>query len=76
MSQTMETRADFQSPVDNPTYNLITTLGEKLQALETYRKYAQDMSGSEADLYRQLIEEDTRQAERIYDALRERIRNS
>ena len=27
------------SPVDNATYNLLKALGEKLEAIETYRKY-------------------------------------
>ena len=76
MSQTMGSGTDVRFPVDNATYNLITTLSEKLQALETYRKYSQDMRGREADLYRELIDEDTRHAERLYDALRERFRNS
>lgn len=73
MQQTMEKGADVRFPVDNGTYNLMTTLTEKLKALDTYRVYSKDVSGREQELYRQLIDEDTRHAERIYEVLRERI---
>ena len=73
MQQTIERGTWTGYPVDNATYNLMTTLTEKLQALESYRKYSQDVSGREADLYRELIEEDTRHAERIFEVLKEHI---
>jgi hypothetical protein len=73
MRETMDRGVDVRFPVDNATYNLMTTLTEKLQALETYRKYSTDVSGREEELYRQLIDEDTRQAEQIFEVLRERI---
>jgi len=73
MQQTMQRGVQVQYPVDNGTYNLITTLSEKLKALETYEKYSKDVDGRELDLYKQLIDEDTRHAQQIYDALRERI---
>ena len=73
MQQTMERGTQTGFPVDNATYDLMTTLTEKLRAIESYRKYAKDVSGREAQLYQELIEEDTRHAERIYEALRERI---
>jgi hypothetical protein len=73
MRETLERGAEVRFPVDDATYNLMVTLTEKLQALETYRTYSQDVSGRELDLYRELIDEDTRHAERIYEVLRERI---
>ena len=73
MQQTMSRGADVQFPIDNGTYNLLVTLTEKLQALETYRTYSKDVSGSELELYKQLIDEDTRHAQQIYEVLRERI---
>jgi hypothetical protein len=73
MQQTMNRGANVRFPVDNATYNLLMTLSNKLQALEAYGKYADDGSGGEQELYRQLIDEDTRHAEQIYEALKERI---
>ena len=73
MQQTMERGADVHYPVDNGTYNLLMTLTEKLQALESYRTYSKDVSGQELELYKGLIEEDTRHAERIYQVLKSRI---
>jgi len=76
MQQAMQRGAEVRFPIDDATYNLITTLSEKLQALETYRKYSTDVSGRELELYKELIDEDTRHAERIWEILRERIRAS
>lgn len=73
MQQTITRGADVQFPVDDGTYNLLVTLTEKLQALESYGTYSKDVQGRELELYRQLIEEDTRHAEQIMDVLRERL---
>jgi len=73
MQQTMDEGADVRFPVDDGTYNLMTTLTEKLKALDTYRIYSKDVDGRELELYQELIDEDTRHAERIYDVLRERM---
>jgi rubrerythrin len=73
MQQTMERGTQVRYPVDNGTYNLITTLSEKLKALETYEKYSKDVDGRELELYKQLIDEDSRHAQQIYDVLRERM---
>ena len=75
MQQTIERGANVQFPVDNATYNLLTTLTEKLQALESYKTYSKDVSGPELELYRQLIDEDTRHAERIWEVLKNRFRS-
>ena len=76
MTDTMQQGIDVQYPVDDGTYNLMTTLTEKLQALESYEMYAQDVTGPEQELYRELIEEDMRHAQRIFDVLKERINRS
>ena len=73
MQQTIERGNKVEYPVDDATYNLMVTLTEKLQALKTYEMYAKDVSGREAELYRELIDEDTRHAQRIYEVLQERI---
>jgi hypothetical protein len=73
MQQSATRGAEVQFPVDNGTYNLLVTLTEKLQALETYRTYSKDVSGRELELYEQLIEEDTRHAEQVMEVLRERL---
>lgn len=73
MRETMERATDTGYPVDDGTYNLMTTLTEKLQAIESYRMYAEDVSGREQELYQQLIEEDTRHAEQIFELLKQRI---
>jgi rubrerythrin len=76
MRDTMEQGAQVDFPVDDGTYNLMTTLTEKLQALDTYRIYAEDVEGPELELYQELIDEDTRHAQRIWEVLKERISRS
>jgi len=71
--QTMEKGTDVRFPVDDGTYNLMTTLTEKLKALQTYRIYSKDVDGRELELYQQLIDEDTQHAQRIYEVLQERM---
>ena len=73
MQQTMERGANVQFPIDNATYNLLTTLTEKLQALDSYRTYSKDVSGQELELYKELIDEDTRHAERIWQVLQGKL---
>jgi rubrerythrin len=76
MRDTMEQGVQVDFPVDDGTYNLMTTLTEKLQALDTYRIYAEDVEGPELELYQELIDEDTRHAQRIWEVLKERISRS
>jgi rubrerythrin len=76
MRDTMEQGAQVDFPVDDGTYNLMTTLTEKLQALDTYRIYAEDVEGPELELYQELIDQDTRHAQRIWEVLKERISRS
>jgi galactose-1-phosphate uridylyltransferase len=46
-------------------------LVSKLEAIEAYRKYSQDDGG---ELFRDLIADETRHAERLVDELRECLR--
>ena len=73
MQQRQSEGGSVQFPVDNATYNLLVTLVEKLQALESYEKYSRDASQDELTLYRQLIDEDTLHAEHVYEVLRKRL---
>lgn len=76
MRDTMEQGVEVDFPVDDGTYNLMTTLTEKLQSLDTYRIYAEDVEGPELELYQELIDQDTRHAQRIWEVLKERISRS
>ena len=73
MQEPMEQGAQVDCPVDDGTYNLLVTLTEKLQALASYQTYSEDVDGEELELYEELIEEDRRHAERIYEVLRNRM---
>jgi hypothetical protein len=65
-----ETRMDdFHSPVDNDTYNLLQILTSKLEAIEAYNIYEEDMQGEARDLIRYIAEQDREHAERLIDAL-------
>jgi predicted membrane GTPase involved in stress response len=60
----------IESPVDDATYDLLMALSSKLEAIDTYRVYAED---GNADLWEELAEDERRHAERLYDTLRQRI---
>jgi hypothetical protein len=60
----------IESPVDDATYDLVMALASKLEAIDTYRTYAED---GQADLWQELAADERRHAERLYDALRQRI---
>jgi len=58
------------SPVDDPTYNVLQALTSKLEAIEAYEVYAeQDDSG----IFSEMIEDERRHAERLLAALKERL---
>ncbi len=58
------------SPVDDATYNLLQALTSKLEAIEAYEMYTeQDDEG----VFEELIQDERRHAERLYEALRQRI---
>jgi len=79
MSEPMETTTGRQqsgngswidSPVDDDTYNILMALASKLEAIDTYKKYA---SNGDQGLWRELASDDRRHAERLYDTLRQRM---
>ena len=57
---------NVDSPVDDATYNVLMALASKLEAIDTYRKYASD--GSE--LWAQLAADERRHADRLLDELK------
>ena len=57
-----------ESPVDDATYNVVMALASKLEAIDTYKKYAND--GKNGDLWRQLAQEDRQHADRLLQELR------
>lgn len=57
-------------PVDNATYNLLQALVSKLEAIEAYGEYSADDGG---ELFTHLIDQERAQAERLLDALRDRL---
>jgi hypothetical protein len=60
----------IESPVDDATYDLLMALSSKLEAIDTYRSYAED--GNRA-LWQELAKDERRHAERLYATLRERM---
>jgi hypothetical protein len=51
---------EYDSPVDNQTYNLLQILTSKLEAVEAYNIYEEDMDGDAADLMNRIAEDDRR----------------
>jgi rubrerythrin len=64
-------RSTIDSPVDDATYDILMALASKLEAIDTYRKYADD--GDDADLWQQLAKDDRRHADRLLEELRRRL---
>jgi hypothetical protein len=58
------------TPIDNPTYDLLMALTSKLEAIDTYRKYAGD---GDAQLWRDLATDEGRHAERLLTELKRRL---
>jgi len=71
MTATSTQGTGVDSPVDNPTYNVLMALASKLEAIDTYRKYADD--GGDPALWRQLAEDDRRHADRLLEELKGRL---
>jgi rubrerythrin len=75
MTQTSaQERTVAQSPVDDATYNLMQALTSKLEAIEAYEKYRQDGDADDRQLFEDLLREERQHAERLLDALRNRMR--
>lgn len=53
----------YDSPIDNQTYNLLQVLTSKLEAVEAYNIYEEDMDGEAASLLRQIADDDRRHVE-------------
>ena len=60
----------IESPLADPTYNLLMALTSKLEAIDVYQVYAEDGQG---DLWRDLATEERRHADRLLSALKERL---
>jgi rubrerythrin len=71
-SQSSGTTGVSDSPVDDATYNLLQALTSKLEAIEAYEMYAEQ---DEDGVFEELIQDERRHAERLYDALRQRMRS-
>ncbi|MGH9175694.1 MAG: hypothetical protein ACRD1H_15115 [Vicinamibacterales bacterium] len=50
----------YDSPIDNQTYNLLQILTSKLEAVEAYNIYDEDMNGTAADLMNRIADDDRR----------------
>lgn len=59
------------SPVNNLTYDLIMSLGSKLEAINVYQQYLKDAQGDEqcTQLFQQLMQDDRRHAEMLQKEL-------
>ena len=68
-TQTRSQGFSVESPVDDATYNVLMALASKLEAIDTYRKYANDGS----DLWAQLAADDRRHADRLLEELQGRL---
>ena len=60
---------EFESPVDNQTYNLLQILTSKLEAVEAYHVYDEDMSGEAAQVLAEIARDDQRHVDRLIKVL-------
>ena len=72
MQTTKSPDARVPSPIDNQTYDILQSLTSKLEAIETYQKYAAD-GGDSAEMFERLAREDATHANELLDALRKRL---
>ena len=68
--QESQTTGVVDSPVDDATYNLLQALTSKLEAIEAYQMYAEQ---DEEGVFEELIADERRHAEQLYEALRRRL---
>ena len=64
---TQEGSSASGSPVDDHTYNVLQALTSSLEAIEAYEVYQED---DEGDLFRTLLVDEQRRAERLLSELR------
>ena len=63
----------IQSPVDDQLYDLLQALTSKCEAIEAYAKYEEDAEGDAKQLFQELARDDIAHAERLVEALRNRL---
>jgi len=63
----------IQSPVDDQLYDLLQALTSKCEAIEAYAKYEEDAEGEAKQIFQELARDDTAHAERLVEALRNRL---
>ncbi len=73
-SATQTRRGGMESPVDNATYDLLQALTSKLESIEAYEMYRDDAQGDGRELFEELLRDDRKHAERLLDALRDKLR--
>jgi rubrerythrin len=72
-STSRSTGSTMESPVDDATYNLLQTLTSKLEAIDAYQTYEEDAEGEDAQIFRELAEQDRQNAERLLEVVKERL---
>jgi hypothetical protein len=60
----------IESPIDDATYDVVMALASKLEAIDTYRTYAQD---GNAGLWEELARDERRHADRLVLQLRQQL---
>ncbi len=64
---------EIEFPVEDQTYNLLQTLTSKLESLDAYRTYLEDADEDSAQLFRQMAQQDSKDATRLLELLRKRL---
>jgi rubrerythrin len=72
-SMSRSTGSTMESPVDDATYNLLQTLTSKLEAIDAYQTYEEDAEGEDAQMFRELAEQDRQNAERLLQVVKQRL---
>ena len=67
------TSSGFTNPIDDQLYDLLQALVSKCEALEAYAKYEDDADDEARELFRRMGAEDSRHAQELLDALRQRL---
>jgi rubrerythrin len=60
---------DQGSPVDNQTYNLLQILTSKLEAVEAYEVYEEDLSGDAAKVVEEIARDDRQHVDKLVKLL-------
>ncbi len=63
----------IQSPIDDQLYDLLQALTSKCEAIEAYAKYEDDADGEAKHLFQDLARQVTAHAERLLEALKNRL---